>query len=78
MAWSPNSAMVQQVTIDVTGSIEAITGAPHFNTILKDGGNRFRGDIFGSFANKESPRHQHHARPSGARRGVAARDGFPH
>src|SRR5262249_17134141 len=51
MTWSPNSAMIEQVTVDVTGNIEALTAAPLVHTILRDGGNQIRGDLYGTFTN---------------------------
>lgn len=52
-SWAPNSGLLEQVQIDVTGSVEAVTGAPRVNAILRDGGNTFHGQIFANFTNKD-------------------------
>src|ERR1019366_81365 len=49
---SPNPGAMQEVTIDSGGvSAEAGQGGPRMNMIPREGGNTFKGSVFGSFAN---------------------------
>ena len=51
-AAAPNPSAVQEFTIDYSGvSAELPTGGVRINLIPKEGGNAFRGVVFGSFAN---------------------------
>jgi hypothetical protein len=49
----PNMGSTQEVTIDISGvSAEAAEGGVRVNLIPKEGGNSFKGSVFGSFANE--------------------------
>jgi hypothetical protein len=49
---APNASAVQEISIDYSGvSAELPTGGVRINLIPKEGGNTFRGVVFGSFAN---------------------------
>src|SRR5438552_11695158 len=51
-AAAPNPSAVQELTIDYSGvSAELPTGGVRINLIPKDGGNTYKGVVFGSFAN---------------------------
>jgi hypothetical protein len=51
-AAAPNPSAVQEFTIDTSGvSAELSTGGVRINLIPKDGGNTFKGVVFGTFAN---------------------------
>ena len=49
----PNMGSTQEVTIDFSGvSAEAAEGGVRVNIIPKEGGNSFKGSVFGTFANE--------------------------
>jgi hypothetical protein len=51
-AAAPNPSAVQELTVDTSGvSAELSTGGVRINLIPKDGGNMFKGVVFGTFAN---------------------------
>jgi hypothetical protein len=47
-----NTAAYQEITVDTSAvSAELGTGGPRLNLIPREGGNTFRGSLFGSFTN---------------------------
>ena len=49
---SPNPAAMQEMAVDSGGaSAEAAQGGPRINMVPREGGNSFKGSLFGSFAN---------------------------
>ena len=57
----PNATGTAEFAIDVSGvDAQAATGGVRINFIPRDGGNRFSGTVFGSFAHRELRRRQLH------------------
>jgi hypothetical protein len=50
----PDTSSTQEVTVDyAAGSAESMTGGVNFNYIPREGGNRFSGSVFATWANRD-------------------------